>query len=525
MGLVMRLGVWGLVTSFAVSAEAQHTKSGNEDSLKPLDWTKIALVIDQERSKTMHSWWTRYAQDRNKEVPPYNTLRSLQTSRKLDLAGVDRCLAEVNEREASFGDMISRSVDLGLDSRRIATNTFIDAENAYHLSPSRISVGLRSHPFCVSEEPAKFTAEFKHSISARVQPDAKLASDLNDYLLHGNHLLNQVNEAKSSTSYAIAVSELKAYQGIMMSCLAYTESLVDTESERGSEIFADLRRRAYVTRPARPEGVSIGMDRPQDYFVGGTLRREQLTYGLPESLSTYKDKMNRDRPRYFKYSPEILAEIESHVIVNPKTNVRTNPKEASIKRSYVSKQLAAYNAAKAAGATSAQLHEQFFSDISQTSWVSSGVFQFKFANLDTEKGDELSSNIGPCVDQWNALYGNSCPIQHTIAGYAQALTSPGQAFNIFCGVQKIVQSYNTQVHTMNPKKTSPQNMGPDGNLLPPEKRCVHPFWHGSLGYNHFGPLANSAPKDSIKGLPSYPGNLALLMECVHNNGMKIFGGR
>lgn len=507
----------------------REVNSSGEKVLPPLNWLEVARGIDAERTQTLRRWDAKYSADRNEPVRPFEALHSLTTPRKLDLSGVDACLAEGNERQLSFAQVLDRNLDTAMQARRIATNSTIDSPSAYNLTSDRVEVGWLSHPFCTFS-PSNILGELRHSLDSLVVPDTKLAIELNNYLLQSNYLRQKLLDAKNSyvqaadaTSKSKAearlmqdFSEYKTYQGILMSCLGYTESLGGAESAQGDKIFENLNKKNYVAKSTRPEGVSMGMDRPADFFVGNRSRREQMSYGLPESMATYHDAMGRSQPRYFKNTDALNANLEA---------AKTEAQKQSLKQNFVKAQIQAVEAARASGMSEDDIHKKFFSNISSAYWVSAGVYQFKFGNLDTSKGDVLDSNIGPCVDQWNALYGDRCHIDNTVASYASALSSPGQAFNMFCGTQKLLQSFNVQVHTQNPAMTAEQNLNPDGTLKAPKDRCVHPFWKGGRGYNHFGPLANSAPRGSISSLPSFPGNLSILNECIHNNGRRVFSSR
>jgi DNA-binding transcriptional MerR regulator len=528
--------VWGAIilllsgASPAWSTKSHVQGSTNEAAKALIPWSKIITNLDAERSKTIHHYQKLYAKDRGEPEPPFRALQSLQAKRRLDLSGVDRCVAKRGETELSFGDVLGRNVELASMARRVSTNQPID--EGYSLGAERIGVSLRSHPYCIEATP-------KHSINAALQPDQELQTEMNDYLRKGNELIYRVNHAQNPVSYASAMAELNNFQGVMMACLSYVESLSGGDGSANEDaLFADMNRRGHISRSRRPPGVAMKMDRPAGFYIGNRNRDAQIAVGFPQQLVSYVDDKGRQRTRYFRHSDELnlalknVAEELNDSLEKVNETVKDRraaeaqreelraaaaARSAELRRPFVAKQLRAYHAAVARGASWKALHEEFFAEITPVAWAASGVYQFKFGNLDTDEGDVRDSNIGPCVDQWNGLYGSVCPVAHTIGGYAEALSSPGQAFNIFCGVQKIVQSFNVQVHTTNPAKTSPLNLGPDGKLKAPADRCVHPFWEGSRGYNHFGPLSNSVPMGSIASLPSYPGNLKMVLECLNKN--------
>lgn len=517
-------GVWAAcgLMPLVVSAQGQGGEHGppraipvDEALLTRIEWKSVAEIIDNERSNTLHALSLGYAKDRGEEPRPFRRLTSLSEPRKIDVSGVDACLAITGEKTLTFADVMQRSLRKAMDSRVIKTNSVIDAPGNYNLLQNRTPVGWLSHSFCTFD-PKNILGELEHSLDEKVVPDVALARDLNRYLLHSNHLRDRVLASDSALALNVSMSEYTAYQGILMGCLAYTESLGGTESEEGDEIFANLNRRAYVAKSTRPEGVAIGVDRPADFYVGNRSRREQIELGLRESLTTYKDQMGRERTRYLNLDNETKDLV---------SKAPTEAQKKQIKKQFVISTQQKILQDQSLGLTPDEIHKKYFAEVSNTKWISAGVYQFKFGDLDTPNGDVMSSNIGPCVDQWNEIYKNRCPIEHKLDSYAKALTSPGQGFNIFCGTQKVLQSFNVQVHTQNPAMTAKQNLKPDGTLKDPKDRCVHPFWKGGRAYNHFGPLANSAPKGSILSLPSFPGNLKILTDCIHNNGAKVFGPR
>jgi len=140
-------------------------------------------------------------------------------------------------------------------------------------------------------------------------------------------------------------------------------------------------------------------------------------------------------------------------------------------------------------------------------WPVVGLYQF----------NPKFGNVGPCVQQWNKLVTNPvCQINGSSpADVMRALASPGQTFNAFCGVQKIVQSFNSQVNTRNGRALDKDgsimtgvdisNMLPNGQIKAPQDRCVSLVTRSSRGriYSHFGPWRNSV-KD----------NMGKLINCV-----------
>ncbi len=134
------------------------------------------------------------------------------------------------------------------------------------------------------------------------------------------------------------------------------------------------------------------------------------------------------------------------------------------------------------------------------SWPVVGTYQF----------NPKFGNVGPCVDQWNKIVTNpACKINGSSpSDVMRALASPGQTFNTFCGVQKVVQAFNSQVNTNIPTGVDTSNLLPNGQIKAPQDRCVSLVARSGAGriYSHFGPWRNSV-KD----------NMGKLMNCVSNS--------
>ena len=120
-------------------------------------------------------------------------------------------------------------------------------------------------------------------------------------------------------------------------------------------------------------------------------------------------------------------------------------------------------------------------------WPVVGLFQFNASR----KG-----NIDPCVRQWNDLVNQKRACRINSSSDDQLLmsfASHGQSVNSYCGVQKIVQSFNSQVNTINTTGTDLSNLSSRSRLLNPRSRCVSLVSRAGRGrvYSHFGPLRNS----------------------------------
>lgn len=110
-------------------------------------------------------------------------------------------------------------------------------------------------------------------------------------------------------------------------------------------------------------------------------------------------------------------------------------------------------------------------------------------------------NISPCIKDWNRSY-SSCKItDKSQNGLIRTLGSVSQDFNAYCGVHKLLQTFNVQLHTTKAKNTHPSNEN-----KAPANRCVTPHFYAGWAYNHFGPLQNSMGD-----------NLGKLMRCVYQH--------
>lgn len=139
---------------------------------------------------------------------------------------------------------------------------------------------------------------------------------------------------------------------------------------------------------------------------------------------------------------------------------------------------------------------KFYEDPAQdaASRLNIGLYQFT---------PTASGNIFPCIDQWNEDY-PSCKVNRS-GNQSEMIRTVGssyQAFNAFCGVNKVDQSFFVQVNTSKSGNTHPSNLS-GGKLLPPDQRCVSLHFAPGKTYQHFGPFMNSTGS-----------NLGELMTCV-----------
>jgi hypothetical protein len=128
-------------------------------------------------------------------------------------------------------------------------------------------------------------------------------------------------------------------------------------------------------------------------------------------------------------------------------------------------------------------------------WTVAGLYQFS---------PEAYGNASTCMEQWNEER-PGCRINFNDPAASLAIASPGQTFNAYCGVMKVVESFNSQINTVNVTGVHPENLLSNGRIKPSERRCVSLVARAGRGriYAHFGPLRNSTGK-----------NLAALMSCV-----------
>lgn len=289
------------------------------------------------------------------------------------------------DKANTFGERIVQEVDRHFAPDAVwfkgfFANTFKTPDsNASH------SVSLVSHPTCESSE-ADLTSLLSRSNA--------MTSDERQLLFNFEKRLNSARSAYQSNANDTALQE--TYVGLM-SCLAYTESLGDPDTNRSKKVWTD-----YVSASdAKPLGVKA-------YYDTG----------------------------------------------------HTNP----------------------------------------ASRLNLGLYQFVL-----DKG----GNIQPCLGAYRQLAqpGSDQIDDLNERGMADLVASPGQRFNAFCGVNKIVQTYYVQVWTENARRTHPSNVLADGSLKKPADRCV--TLHHKSAYRHFGPLTRS-----VSARNGRPSNLEKLLSCT-----------
>jgi hypothetical protein len=355
---------------------------------------------------------------------------------------IDKCL-HPGKAQASFFESIEANIEASMTGKIIYTNAPIDT--GYNLQTKRYEVGFLTHPLCQVTQ-----AEIKHSLKKDPNLTASEIKRLQDFVsLYNSARSAALNKKNNKDERLLARGQVKSYQSILSSCLAYTESLNDPDTQTSYDSFLKFKAEGAFLMSEKPLGVKVYQDRPGEFY--DEIARLRKIY----EAELIKPGMSDDEIAAAKNEARLKAIAQAKINV-PKT------------------------------------------------WPSVGMFQFK---------SQGETNVGPCVAEWNNRYKNQkqCQISLGYQNLSHALVSSFQSFNSFCGVEKILQSYNTQVHTTNPAKTALANAG-----VSPKNRCVTPFARGgSFSYNHFGPLAYSVAKGSVSD--TFPGNLNLLMECVEKS--------
>lgn len=143
---------------------------------------------------------------------------------------------------------------------------------------------------------------------------------------------------------------------------------------------------------------------------------------------------------------------------------------------------------------------KFYFDRNQPpeSAINIGLYQFS---------PDSSGNIQGCIRKWNDLQ-PGCQIDRRASKseLVKVLGSSRQAFNAFCGMNQVLNTFYIQVNTDNSYRTDTSNRRSSGALKSPSDRCVSPHFRTGRSYNHFSPLHNGTGN-----------NLNLLMSCTMGN--------
>lgn len=127
-----------------------------------------------------------------------------------------------------------------------------------------------------------------------------------------------------------------------------------------------------------------------------------------------------------------------------------------------------------------------------------GLFQFS---------PVASGNISHCIDRWNEDFkdNQSCQItdemKKSTGEMLKIVGGSEQAFNSYCGANKILSNLQVQVNTTHtkPLRTHPDNIKEDGSLKDPSDRCVTLHFDSKKSYNHFGTLHKGGAVENSKG--------------------------
>lgn len=116
--------------------------------------------------------------------------------------------------------------------------------------------------------------------------------------------------------------------------------------------------------------------------------------------------------------------------------------------------------------------------------INIGLYQFT---------PNANGNINPCLKAWNKLFVGTqkCQVKNK-SDVMEALGSPSQNLNAFCGIHKILETSSIQI--LSPNASAKFN---------PPAACVSLQMKAGSAYNHFGPLQNSTGH-----------NLASLTKCI-----------
>lgn len=131
----------------------------------------------------------------------------------------------------------------------------------------------------------------------------------------------------------------------------------------------------------------------------------------------------------------------------------------------------------------------------EVSALNIGLFQF---------APDAGGNIQGCLRNWNKMH-QSCqlPTKGSKGEMIKILGANRQAFNAFCGVNQILNTFSVQVNTRNSYRVHPANVLSGGSLKKSADRCVSLHVRTGRSYNHYGPFQNGTGT-----------NLAKLMSCA-----------
>ena len=225
-----------------------------------------------------------------------------------------------------------------------------------------------------------------------------------------------------------------------------------------------------------------------------TLGKNVPSDGVIQKVNQFVSKLNDLRQKTINGDQESKLELQkewstwfSCLGYVESLSTADTPKSVSVANKY-----APANYRKPAGV-------KFYEDPyqSEASRLNIGLYQFT---------PDSAGNIQTCLRAWNTKY-PSCAVN--LKGnrneMVKILGSSLQAFNAFCGVHKLIQTFSIQVNTTKASATHPSNIQ-NGSFKKPENRCVSPHFASGKAYNHFGPFQNSTGT-----------NLSELLSCLERS--------
>jgi hypothetical protein len=438
----------------------------------------------------------------------HNGKTQLVSTRAMHTDGVDACRSEASKN--TFLGAIEEGIRQASVDRVVETNPKI--EELFGISPmtspERQQVSLLSHPICLMDTPDIVSMLGERSVPA--------GSAYLDTLRKFSEASNR-DRSKALDGDQAALKSFVHRWTQFMGCLSYAESMGTAENTASDRSFQKTideypEAAAAFTNAAgqikRPRGVLTTIDRDGAYYTAPRKLADLESSADPrwalkaaETFFVSKD-LPPDEITVFNNRIFTKDVVLGGRVLAKAFEPLTEAKLADLKAAGVTsvpagstkgiggELLEHFKAARETGASiSAETHRlaKEFVKAAYPTWAVVGMYQFD---------PNAAGNVSPCILQWNKIHAAnpSCFIDPaSTAASLTALASGGQTFNAFCGVQKIVQSFNSQVNTSNLGGVAPANVKPDGTLRAPKDRCVSIVSQAGIGrvYSHFGPLRNS----------------------------------
>jgi hypothetical protein len=508
MPFYFQLSLSLLAPLFVASAFAQgHAGTGaNVDTVAP----PVAAILQRLSS-------VPYLSDSVADT--HNGANKLKKSRSLLANSVDSCRAPASKD--SFLGAIEEGVRQSTVDRIIETNPKI--ESLFGMGPmndpQRAPASLLSNPIC------EMTTE---DIGVMLDQNSIPSPSAVDTLAKFTEASN-ADRVKALAGDQAALQRFTHRWTNFMGCLSYAESMGSPESAQSDRKFEQILQEfpeaaAPFTNAAgrvvRPAGVLAATDRDGAYynqpraldallaandrqwalkaadlfFLGKVMPLEEITVFRNRIFT--KDVVHNGRVLAKAMDPltaEKLAELDAQGVLDVSAGTTKGVGDAL---------LAHLKEARLSGAAGSaetkRLAKEYVSNAYPT-WQVVGMYQFD---------PNAAGNVSPCILQWNKIHADNpaCFIDPASTNASiVALASGGQTFNAFCGAQKIVQAFNSQINTRNTTGTPPHNVQADGSLKAPKDRCVSVVARAgeNLVYAHFGPLRNSTKT-----------NLAAVLNCA-----------